>query len=479
MTNTRWDRPALDGLLGMAAADALGVPYEFRSRWEMLEDPCTDMVGYGTYNQPEGSWSDDTSMALCAADSLAKGFDPDDMMKKFAAWMTKAHYTATGVRFDIGMTCRRAIGNYVNGLEPDLCGDCSEYGNGNGALMRIYPDALCQSLSADRDNASIESFLAPIHASARLTHGHERGLICCGSYALMLDAWLHRREEETLLSVFSHAFDRAKDAYTAMGGAFAREMNKPGLFIHPMDLIDYEIDMLASSGYVIHTLHAAVYCLLKTENFRDCALMAVNMGEDTDTTAAVAGALAGVIYGRGGIPQDWLKKLKNKELIEKIADKLDKKLLGQEETERTEIDSFTGEYAHMALKAAARIELDGVVYGNAHAAFLAQAAPESDRVQFAPLSAHQARRLHKQLPLRDDWEENREYALTLVCRAKYGQNPELRKKLLATGSLPIVYDTTGAHDNEMGRCACEACAGKEAKNLYGRTLMRVRDELRS
>lgn len=467
---------ALDGLLGLAVGDALGVPFEFSSREKMRRNPATDMVGYGAHNQPEGTWSDDTSMALCTADSLLRGFAPDDMMKKFSAWLTRRQYTAAGAVFDVGMTCRRAIRRYEEGADPSICGDYSEQGNGNGGLMRIFPMALYQSLKTERETADSEEFLRPVHIASSLTHGHTRGLICCGIYTMMLDEWLHREAGATLLSVLSRGFERAKAVYTRMGGEFEREMNASGLFIHPETLKTLPMDALDSTGYAVHTLHAALWCLLTTDNYRDCVLCAVNMGKDTDTTAAVAGALAGVIYGRAAIPPKWLELLKNRKLIELIAGKLDDVLAGGEK--KTCIDRFTKVHAHMAMKAPARFTLDGVRYENAQAAYLAHSVAPQARAQFSVLTAHQARRLHKQMETRLVCETEREETLFAVCMAKYMQNPNLAQKLLETGDMQIIYDTTGAHDNEMGRCACPACAQKEAKNLYGRTLMRVREALR-
>ncbi|MBR5288030.1 MAG: DUF1768 domain-containing protein [Clostridia bacterium] len=468
---------ALDGLLGLAVGDALGVPYEFSSREKMRRNPATDMVGFGTHYQPEGSWSDDTAMALCTADSLLKGLNPEDMMKKYAAWLHRAQYTAAGVVFDSGLTCRRAIDRYEAGVDIDLCGDYSEWGNGNGALMRIFPIALWQSLKTPREKKDTAQFLQPVHAVSSLTHGHERGLICCGIYTMILDEWLHSGGEETMLNAFSRGFERAKALYTKMGGAFSQEMNTPGLFIHPEALRTYAMDDLRASGYAVHTLHAALWCLLTTDNYSDCVLRAVNMGEDTDTTAAVAGSLAGVVYGRKAIPEKWMEALKNRKLVEMIAQKLDNAMADEKEEIRC-IDAFEKEHAHMALKAPARIELDGVVYGNAQAAFLAQRVEMEERVRFAVLNAHQARRLAKQLAVRETWEQEWEAALYDVCWAKYAQNPELAQMLLRTDGLEIIYDTTGAHDNELGRCACSACAEKEARNLYGKTLMRVREALK-
>lgn len=171
----------LDGLLGIAVGDALGVPYEGRSRSDMKLAPATGMIGYQAHHQPEGVWSDDTSMALCTADSLCRGFDTDDIMKRFSAWKNRCQYTATGVVFDVGRTCRRAIDRYDAGIDPDLCGMTGEMGNGNGALMRIFPVSLwCVMKCADTDSA--QQLLAPVHAAASLTHAHVRGLICCGMY---------------------------------------------------------------------------------------------------------------------------------------------------------------------------------------------------------------------------------------------------------------------------------------------------------
>ena len=262
-------------------------------------------------------------MALCTADSLTRGVDPDDMMKKFAAWMSRHQYTATGVVFDMGMTCRRAIANYEQGADPALCGDYTEWGNGNGALMRIFPISLWQSMKTPREDADNGAFLQPMHAVASLTHGHARGLICCGIYTMVLDEWLHREADASLDAVLARGFERAQAIYTRMGGDLEKEMNTPGLFIHPRALKAYDMDALGSSGYAVHKLHAALYCLMTTDNYRDCVLKAVNMGEDTDTTAAVAGALAGVIYGRDAIPQAWLEALQNRALVERIAERLD------------------------------------------------------------------------------------------------------------------------------------------------------------
>ena len=461
----------LDGLLGLAIGDALGVPYEGTPREVMRKDPARDMIGYRAHNQPEGSWSDDTSMALCSADSLCRGFDPDDMMKKFSAWRFHHQYTATGVVFDVGRTCRKAISKYADGIEAVNCGMAGEDGNGNGGLMRILPVALWRSLT-DENDPSMEKFLAPIHTASAITHAHERGLICCGLYSLIVDEWIHRSEKDTFLDVASRAHERGVNAYRAMGGAYLEETEVPNRFIHPRELAGYSEEQIRSGAYVLDTYHAAIWCLLTTESYSDCTLKAVNLGGDTDSTAAVAGGMAGLIYGVDAIPKLWLDKLKNRSLIEQIADKLHRSIFPESET--SAITSFAGEYAHLAMKAAAEINIDGVTYQNVSSALLAQKTAPEYREQFSFLTAHQARRLSKQLPERPDWADIFNQTLFEVCLAKYKQNPQLAEKLLSTGKREIIYDTTGAHDNYCGICKCTACRDKEKQNLYGRILMQVR-----
>ncbi|MBQ7886280.1 MAG: DUF1768 domain-containing protein [Clostridia bacterium] len=464
----------LDGLLGLAVGDALGVPYEFRTRQQMQESPAKGMTGHGTHNQEKGTWSDDTSMALCCADSLCRGFDLADMMKKFSAWKNHRRYTALGVVFDIGLTCRKAIERFDLGLEAESCGARGETANGNGALMRIFPVSLWRVLSAAEQTMTDAELLKPVHACSALTHAHERGMICCGMYTLFLDEWIKREPQDSALSTAARAYARAQRAYCELGGVFREEIES-GRFMEPEQLAALGPEKIASSGYVLDTFHAALWSLLTTADYASCVLRAVNLGGDTDTTAAVAGSLAGIVYGRAGILQSWLDELKNRELIESIAKKLHESVYGKPQS--TEIAQFEGEHAHLALKYGAEVELDGIVYDNAYAAWMAQRTHAEHRTQFAGLNAHRARRLSKQLPVREGWQEAELDALYAVCKAKYAQNLQLRAWLLATGNRPIVYDTTGAHDNRLGRCLCAACKEAPYENRLGNILMRVRAEL--
>lgn len=468
----------LDGMLGLAVADAMGVPYEFSSLDEMQANPCTDMVGYRYHNQPAGSWSDDTSMALCTADSLCKGFDPDDMMKKFSLWKNKRQYTATGVVFDVGRTCRRAIDKYTEGCPVEFCGDNTINGNGNGGLMRIFPVALYMHFTLSTDDDHLEQFLEPIHIASSLTHAHEIGLICCGLFSLTLREWLQNtNSSKTLLDIAQSAFEKGKMTYNCMGGAFKDEINRPGQFTEPKNLFHRSPEELPSWGYALNTWNIALWSLITTDNYRDCVLKAVNVGGDTDSNAAVAGALAGIIYGKENIPEEWIRKLKNENLIELISSKLYQTLFGKN-TAITEINSFTDEYAFLAMKAFTNISLDGIVYGNVAAAYFAQAVPEEYRWDFTNLNSKQARKHYKGLPHITSMEQCKEERLYRAVKAKYEQHSDLLEKLLATGDLSIVYDTTGSHDNELGHCLCKNCRDKEYQNVYGKVLMRVREELK-
>ena len=183
-----------------------------------------------------------------------------------------------------------------------------------------------------------------------------------------------------------------------------------------------------------------------------------------------------MIYGKESIPDGWIDKLQNKRLIDLICRRFTKSLFGITEA-KTVIDRFDGEYGFLAMKAPAEIIVDGYVYSNVASAFYALGVPEEYRGQFSWTNARQARKLYKELPhFTEEFAlENRLYR---AAKAKFEQNKKLKEKLLQTGELNIIYDTTGSHDNVLGRCQCKDCQKNEYQNLYGKILMRVREELR-
>jgi ADP-ribosylglycohydrolase len=296
-------------MLGGAVADAVGVPAEFKSRRYLAENPITDMVGYGTHKKPRGTFSDDTSMSLATLDSLCeRGVDYDDAMQRFGAWWYKGEYTADGDTYDIGVTTSTAIDNYFFYKKPALeCGLNDESSNGNGSLMRIHPAVLyciAKGLSDFESAGIIESY-------SRLTHAHERSLVGCVIYYFILKELIKKPEKASIMRGIEASFDFVKDS---------PEM------IYYMRLFSSEIasareEDIKSSGYVVDTLEAAVWVTLNTESFREAVLRAVNLGEDTDTVAAVAGTLVAVLYGASGIPEDWLGALIGRDYIEGLCDK--------------------------------------------------------------------------------------------------------------------------------------------------------------
>lgn len=252
-----------DIVWGAAVGDALGVPFEFKARDSFT---CTGMEGYGTHCQPAGTWSDDTSMLLALCDSIREFgcVVPADIRSKFEDWYYDGAYTPDGEVFDVGGATSRAI---TSGK-----GCTGERDNGNGSLMRTAPLA-CTDATDDE-----------IRAVSAITHANPTSTEPCVEFV----HWVRR--------ALAHPLETKRDI-TEEYGAIPRED-------------------IRSGGYVVHTYEAALWCVATTDNYRDCVLEAVNLGSDTDTTACVAGALAGAIYGREAIPPEWMDAMRGREVLE-------------------------------------------------------------------------------------------------------------------------------------------------------------------
>jgi len=310
MKKARLKNKILGGILGLAVADAVGVPVEFQSRESLRRNPVTEMTGYGTYNQPPGTWSDDTSLTLCLMESLTnKKIDYTDIMQRFLLWLDKGQYTAHGEVFDVGIATRKALHRFRKGTEPLKCGGTSEQDNGNGSLMRILPLAFYCKSTEDK------AFMDIIHNVSSLTHAHTRSQIACGVYLIIARNLL---DESDLKSIISSSLKKVKEYY-GNKKEYAEDL-KHYRRIFDTGFANLPEKEIKSSGYVVDTLEAALWCLLNTSNYKDCVLKAVNLGEDTDTVAAVAGGLAGMFYGVEGIPKKWLNQLARREYIEKLCE---------------------------------------------------------------------------------------------------------------------------------------------------------------
>jgi ADP-ribosylglycohydrolase len=266
-------KPLRAAVYGLAVGDALGVPYEFKPRGTFTVE---GMDGYGTHNKPAGTWSDDTSLTLatCASIKALGRVDTGDIGARFREWQQSGAYSVDGV-FDIGMTTATAL---YKGM-----GQEDEMSNGNGSLMRILPLAFTEATEADT------------RAVSAITHAHSISMDACVNYVAIARA----------LASGSSISD-AVDSAPGFGGANANASS----------LSEMGKEEVRSGGFVLDTLTAALWCLLGTRCYRDCVLEAVRLGGDTDTTAAVAGGLAGIVYGFGGIPPEWLSRLRGKGIIE-------------------------------------------------------------------------------------------------------------------------------------------------------------------
>lgn len=291
-----------DAIMGLVVGDALGVPYEFKARDSFT---ATGMTGYGTHNQPPGTWSDDSSLTLATIESIIKsnGIDLYNIMDNFSAWLTWGAFTPYGKVFDVGRTTREAINRYRRGADVKLCGGRSERDNGNGSLMRILPLLFTP--------VSFIDYLHPemwIYAVSSLTHAHEISRHACWAYIDTAAAVLNCENKEGVKNYLS--------SYK---------------YFTPFERLTYldslSRDEIKSTGYVVDTLEAALWCFLKTDSYKDCVLTAVNLGGDTDTIAAVAGGLAGLYYGTGGkkgIPQAWIDQIARREYITELCETFEK-----------------------------------------------------------------------------------------------------------------------------------------------------------
>jgi ADP-ribosyl-[dinitrogen reductase] hydrolase len=317
--------PIRDALLGVAVGDALGVPFEFKSQGQMHFSPATDMIGYGTHNQPPGTWSDDTSLTLCLADALCEGFDLATMARYFILWRREAFWTAHFQLFDIGITTREAIsrldGLLLAGKKEELPflkygGD--ERDNGNGSLMRILP------LLFYIENQPITQQFETVWQVSALTHRHIRAAMACMIYLKLAEHLLHGKEKIA-------AYLATQTEILALWQEINFAAEEQALFqrVIQNDIRTVDVMSLRSGGYVMESIETALYCFLQKEDYASTCLAAVNFGHDTDTTAAIAGGLAGLYYTTEGIPPAWLMLLAREKDITKLAERLQKKWEGE------------------------------------------------------------------------------------------------------------------------------------------------------
>lgn len=311
-----WEETVKGAVLGLVTGDALGVPAEFMTREELAQDPVTGMRSGGTHGQPAGTWSDDSSMALCLLESLTRGLDYEDMMARFLLWVNEGYMTARGEVFDMGIATRKALAKFAQGTPPLECGGNGTYDNGNGSLMRILPVALYLHRTMGPEFSDEPESYRIIHNASALTHAHPISLIGCGIYCAVANELLCGGSDPEDIQ---RGIARAKAAYFGMPEyrPYLKEYRRVDADV----LLALPKSEISGSGYVVHTLEAALWCLLHTDSCRSCLLEAVNLGEDTDTAGAVAGGLAGMRYGLADVPKEWLSMIAKKKEIETLCER--------------------------------------------------------------------------------------------------------------------------------------------------------------
>ncbi len=284
----------IGSFMGMAVGDALGTTLEFRKR--DTYDHLTDIVGGGPFKLKAGQWTDDTSMALCIADSLLEkqGFDPQDIMIKFVAWWQNGYNSVTGYCFDIGTGTRKSLQRFIDTQDPFSGKHIG--GVGNGTIMRLAPVVL---FAHDDYNKMIE--LA--EQQSWTTHG-QLAVDCAKAMAHVMWHFYQGKDTFPPLKLSSK---EVQDILASRGEYDWRNKSR---------------DQIFSSGYCLHSLEAALWCIHNTNSFKEAVLLAANLGDDADTVAAITGQLAGALYGLKGIPESWIEKIDWKEKLLEIAEAL-------------------------------------------------------------------------------------------------------------------------------------------------------------
>lgn len=308
------ETPLHSGILGAITGDAMGVPHEFTTPEQVKNRNLENMTGYGTYHQPPGTWSDDTSMTLATMDSLTRGVNYEDVMNKFTDWITLAKYTPHGEVFDYGNTTYKALMRYplYNPLE---CGLSWVRDNGNGSLMRILPVSYyCyyKQLTTKEQIHLIDDF-------SSLTHAHPISKASCNIYNFIIQEILHDKEEgkHSLSWLIEEGLQTSEDYYP---------VRKYPFFNHLYSELLSEDVCGGSKGYVLDSLETAIHTSYHTQTYEQSIIETISYGKDTDTNAMITGGITGLYYGLEHIPSRWLNKLVKLEEISHLCDEYYKSL---------------------------------------------------------------------------------------------------------------------------------------------------------
>lgn len=295
-------------LYGGIIGDILGVPFEFLTRQEMQDSPFTGkMVSGGFHNQPLGAWSDDTALTLCLIDAMIGGLNLNKLANNFIKWDSEGLYCSGDKLFDMGIATRLAIEKLKFGISPLSSGGKDFYSNGNGSLMRIAP--LYFIFHQIKDD--FQKFVLVQNVSG-LTHAHPISVYSCYFYLLFFENLYKFQNKHDAFLNTQHEFRNFLKKYPI--GKYDSNFTK----ILSNNFHDLQIANIHGTGFVIHTLESSIWCFLKGNSFTESMILAINIGDDTDTTASVCGSLCGFYYGLDNIPQDYLNQIPKKDEIDKL-----------------------------------------------------------------------------------------------------------------------------------------------------------------
>lgn len=302
-------------IFGVIVGDALGVPVEAVPRETIALNPVKDMKGFGSFNLPPGSWSDDSSMTLCITETLIDGYDIDMIAASFLSWMYTARWTPYGKVFGTGRATATAMRSLWKEFAAEKSGNSDEASNGNGSLMRTIP-LLWYVLNKDLD-ARYEI----VKAVSSITHAHIRSVLSCFYYLeYARQLYLGLTPIEALKQTNNLFLKKTTQLKISLD-----ELTHFSRLLMENDFDKIPAKDIKSSAYVIDTLEASIWCLMTTNTYKDAVLKAVNLGRDSDTTGAVTGGLAGIVYGLKGIPNVWINKLARIDVLEQLVNDFCKK----------------------------------------------------------------------------------------------------------------------------------------------------------
>jgi len=293
------------GILGAVVGNALGLPFEGLPQDYLTDNPVEGMTAGGPDDLPAGTWSDDGSMLLSLADTLCSGYSLSRVADAFLEWWREGRWTPCGRAFGWGVTTARAMQRLARGVPALSAGLDAEGANGNGSLMRTLPVALYFAGHTRR-------MLHTAHEVSRITHAHPRSQMSCGIYCLVAERLLEGLGRR---AACEEAMQYASRHYTSEPWQDERQHLEPVL---SMSVADFDRYQVPSGGYVVETLQAAIWSLLRGNSFRKALLIAVNLGGDTDTVGCVTGGLAGTYWGISGVPREWMEKLARRDDIEAL-----------------------------------------------------------------------------------------------------------------------------------------------------------------